>query len=127
MKDYKPYKYWTREKLLNHVAEQCEGIGRADLVTMFGDIIFDTRWNPLEDYNGCNVIQDRLHPYPPCLKHDFDWLVNGGGIKYDKEFMELCKAFGDSKYKAKLNFIGVRVGWLFYYKWKKIWKRYKNR
>jgi len=123
---YKPYKYWTREELFNHVTNQCIEMGNDDLISIFGDIIFDKRWNPMENYNGCNIIADRLHPFPPCLKHDFDWLVLGGGIKYDREFKELCHSFGASKFKSKLNFIGVRIGWIFFYKWSKIWKRYKN-
>ena len=127
MSNYQPYKYWTRERLLDHVANQCEGLGKSDLIPMFWDIIFDSRWNPIEDYNGCNLIQDKLHPFPPCLKHDFDWMVLGGGVKYDREFMEFCKVFGETPCKARLNFVGVRIGWMFYYKWQKIWKRYKNK
>jgi len=127
MKDYKPYKFWTREELFNHCEKQCIEYGGEDLISELKKIIFDTRWNPMDDYNGCNVIQDKHHPYPPCLIHDFRWLVEGGGICTDREFRRNLKIFKTPKTISVLMFIGVRIGWLFYYKWKKNIKKILNK
>jgi len=127
MKDYKPYKFWSREELFKHCEKQCIEYSGEDLITELKKIIFDVRWNPTEDYNGCNVIQDRHHPFPPCLIHDFRWLVEGGGIETDREFKRNLKIFGTSKSRSVLMFLGVRCGWGFYYKWEKMWKRIKSK
>jgi hypothetical protein len=122
-----PYYFWTRQELFKHCERQCEKYGCSDLIAEFKEIIFDERWNPIEEYNGCNLIQDKHHPYPPCLKHDFDWLVLGGGYKTDVEFRLNLKRFGTSKKKSVLMFLGVRAGWFFYFKWEKMFKRFKKR
>lgn len=127
MKDYKPYQNWTRKKMYENIVDSCIKTGNDDLIAHYGNIVFDPRWNPIEDYNGCNLIQDRLHIFPPCFEHDFYWFVLGGGIEYDRKFRDRCIQFGSSKFEAKRNFIGVRIGWIFYNKWDKMYKRYKNK
>lgn len=123
----KPYQFWTREQLFEHCVVQCQWYKCEDMIPVFESVIFDERWDPIVDYNGCNVIEDRLHPYPPCLKHDFDWLVLGGGIAYDIDFRKNLKKFGESPNMTVVMFVGVRIGWLCWYKWDKMWKRYKKK
>ncbi len=127
MKEYKPYQFWTREKLYDHCVAICGDYNADDMLIELRKIIFDNRWNPMEHYNGCNMIQDRLHPYPPCLIHDFRWMVEGGGIKTDREFRSNLMKLGETFWQAEKKFIGVRLGWLFYYKWKKISERRKSK
>lgn len=123
----RPYMLWTREELFSHCERLCYHYGADDLLVELKKIIFDIRWDPIKDYNGCNVIQDKHHPYPPCLIHDFRWLVEGGGIKSDIEFKLNMRLFDESKLGSFKNFIGVRIGWWCWFKWEKMWKRYKNR
>ncbi len=119
MGNLQPYRFWTKEELYSHCERQCRKYGAENLIIELKKIIFDSRWNPIEDYNGCNVIQDKHHPYPPCLIHDYQWMVEGGGYDTDVNFRSNLKAFGTPKVKSVLMFIGVRCGWIFYYKWKK--------
>lgn len=112
-----PYKYWTREELYLHCMKQAREYGFD--VLEIKQVVFDKRWNPVEDFNGCNLVQDVYHPFYPCLKHDYDWIVGNGGIESDKHFYKLLKQSGMVTAKARLWFYGVRLGWLLYYKWKK--------
>jgi len=125
--DYRPYKFWDREQLFSHVEAQCNYYKCEDLIPLFREIIYSNDWNPIHDYNGCNVIQDKHHPFPPCLLHDFRWIVDGGGLWTDIEFRNVLQRFEVTKVQANKMFIGVRIGWLFYFKWSKMWKNYKNR
>lgn len=120
---YTPYSHWTREELFSHCKRQCIHYGCEDLINEVSEIIYDLNWNPIVDYDGCTLVQDKLHPYVPCLIHDYDWLVNGGGIEFDRNFVEnLCK-FGMERWKVAFMFMGVRMGWILWYKWKYLWKR----
>jgi len=125
--DNLPYKYWTRDELYKHCERQCRDYGAENLLIELRKIVLDVRWNPTLDYNGCNIIQDKYHPYVPCLIHDFDWLVGDGGYKTDVEFRKNLERFGTSKNKSFLMFLGVRIGWLFWYKWGKKLKKAKKR
>ena len=127
MQDNQPYKYWTREQLFFHCEKQCVDHGQEQMVKTVKDIIFDSRWNPKKDYNGCNVVQDKYLPYVPCLIHDYRWLVEKGGIDSDIEFRLNLKKFGTKEKRSVLMFIGVRLGWFFYYKWAKMIKRNKGK
>jgi hypothetical protein len=120
VKNYEPYKYWTREKMFENIKESCLKTNNNDLVLMFKNMVFDCRWNPTLDYNGCNFIQDRLHIFPACFEHDYNCLVVGWSNKNDLLFMKRCLQFGSTPYEAKRNYVGVRLGWLFWFKWKKM-------
>jgi hypothetical protein len=82
------------------------------------EVVYDSRWNPAKDYNGCTLVQDPLHPCWPCCKHDYDWIVGVGGIKTDTEFYNNLKKSGMLSLKARVWYIGVRLGWLLWYKWR---------
>lgn len=110
-----PYRYWTRTELFRHCQEQSEEYGFD--ISEVKEVIFDDRWNPITDFNGCSLVQDPLHPFYPCLKHDYDWIVGTGGIESDKRFYENLKKSGMISFKARVWYIGVRLGWVLYYKW----------
>jgi hypothetical protein len=112
-----PYKFWKREELYHHCMKQALEFGFD--VLEIKEIVFDKRWIPQEDFNGCNLVQDIYHPFYPCLKHDFDWIVGEGGLKADQTFYNNLKKSGMLTIKAKIWFFGVRLGWLLWYKWKK--------
>lgn len=110
-----PYKFWTREELFDHSIKQSNYYGYI-YNDKIKDACFDLRWDPIEEYDGCTLIQDKFHPYVPCLLHDYTWKVRGEGKKYDIEFRKNLILFGTNKIRAWLMFFGVRIGWLFYKK-----------
>lgn len=118
---YKPYKLWTRDNLYANALSQAMfyQYDKERNLNFIKKICYDKRWNPMEDYNGCNVVRDHHHPYVPCLIHDYDWVVNGGGYWTDVRFRNNLIKFGKSKFVANLYFVAVRLGWLLFYKWKK--------
>ena len=112
-----PYRNWSRTELYDHCLRQADQYG-FDKDEMY-EVIYDKRWNPVCDFDGCSVVQDPIHPFYPCLKHDHDWIVYGGGIEYDMEFYLNLKKTNLVNRKARLWYIGVRTAWLFWYRWKK--------
>lgn len=114
-----PYKYWTREELHKHLMRQAEDHKVERLTDKISVAVYSKLWDPIEQFNGCNVVQDDFHPFVPCFIHDYDWIVLGGGKKYDKDFVNNLLSFGMHPSKALIYYIGIRIAWLFYYKWKK--------
>ena len=112
-----PYKYWTREELYQHLLLQCEEYGFDKEFLYLA--VFDESWNPKFEYNGCNFVQDGIHPFYPCFIHDWRWLCFDYKKKWDEDFKDNLIKFGYSRTRASMYYIGVRCGWLFYYKWKK--------
>jgi len=112
-----PYKNWTRNELYAHCLMQADEYG-FDRVEM-SNVIYDKRWVPQQDFNGCTLVQDPLHPFWPCLRHDWAWIVGEGGREVDDRFREDLIQSGMYGAKAKRWFIGVRIGWFFSFKWLK--------
>lgn len=110
-----PYKNWTRKQLVSHCLKQADEYGFDP--EEIRATIYDERWIPEIEFNGCTLVQDPLHPFYPCLKHDFDWIVGDGGIEADKRFYNNLKKAGLVTVKARVWYIGVRLGWIFWYKW----------
>jgi len=110
-----PYKNWSRLELYVHCSFQAKEYGFD--IHEIKETIFDDRWDPMKDFNGCNLVQDPLHPFYPCLKHDYDWIVGVGGIESDRRFYENLKKSGMLSFKARVWFLAVRLGWMLYYKW----------
>lgn len=113
-----PYKYWDRDELYSHLKRQATANKYFDYKTI-RYAVYDTRWNPMLEFNGCNVVQDDLHPFLPCFLHDYRWVVKGGGKKTDIQFYNSLIKFGVPKWKAKLYYYRVRIGWNLYFKHKK--------
>lgn len=113
-----PYRFWGRLELQSHLERQAKAFKAEHLIDEINRAVWNDDWNPIADYNGCNLVQDVYHPYVPCFIHDYHWVVMGGGIEYDRQFIKNLRHFGMKKFKSRLWFIGVRLGWLLYYKWK---------
>ena len=111
-----PYKYWIRAQFEEHFLKQSKDYPMdLDKMRM---MVYSIEWNPSIEYNGCNVVQDKFHPFYPCFEHDYEWVVNGGGKKYDVQFNKRLLEFNVHKVIAKMMYFGVRLGWNFYYKWR---------
>ena len=117
----KPYKYWSRNDLFWKLREQAVDVSYcdADVLYTIKSACYDNRWNPSEEFNGCNVVQDDLHPFLPCFLHDWRWITNQNTLLADQEFKKNLLIFGYFNFKASLYYYGVRLGWLLWYKWKK--------
>jgi len=108
----KPYINWTREQLFEHLEVQCKEYDY-DLTALFTSV-YDKRWIPSEDYNGCNVVQDDIHPFYPCFIHDYRWIIEGRTNNADIEFRNNLRKFGYSRIKALIYYCAVRVGSVFF-------------
>ena len=117
MKD-SPYQYgWTRQLFHEFLINQAVNFGINSFTVK--EACYDQRWNPVIEFNGCNLVQDKLHPFLPCFLHDWRWVTGQGGYKSDVEFYNNLRKAGMPKFEATSWFVAVRIGWLFYYKWKK--------
>lgn len=114
-----PYKFWSRSELAEHlyrVASRLNmGIEVKDLIR---SAITDTRWEVMQDYNGCSAVQDLYHPCVSCFLHDYLWITGQGGKDADYLFYKLMLLEGTPKAMAKRRWFAVRVAWLTYFKWK---------
>lgn len=115
-----PYRYWSRNDLFWHLRTQAvdyHNCNADDLYTIKA-AVYDERWNPSKDFNGCNFVQDDLHPFLPCFLHDWRWITRQDIKASDKEFYNNLIRYGYPKWKAKLYYYGVRIGYLCYYQFK---------
>ena len=112
-----PYRYgWSRQLFYEFLIHQAIDF---DISTfLVKQICFDYDWNPVADYDGCTLVQDKFHPFLPCFIHDYRWRTGQGGLDSDLEFKINLQKSGMSKFESWKWFFGVRLGWLFYYKWK---------
>lgn len=123
-----PYKYWTKleleERLLSTVSRMDFtselNILLSNLIT---EAIHSEEWNPIEEFNGCTMVQDYFHPSPFCFVHDYMGITGRGGRISDALFYYLMRAKGISKFSAYTRWIGVRIGWYGFFLWKHIIKR----
>ena len=115
-----PYKNYNRGQLYDLIEMQCNAAGMEHYLPRCMQACYDKRWLPQVDFNGCSVVQDELHPYPPCFLHDYAYVVHGGGPDADKQFYVDLIDWGMKPSKAMRWYIGVRIGWLFYFKWRKM-------
>lgn len=110
------YKYWTREELHNHLERQALDY-KADL-ELVKLAVWSEDWDPSTEFNGCNLIQDDLHPFLPCFIHDYEFIVLGNGQEANERFKANLLKFGFSKLRANIFYIAVTIGWYCYYQFK---------
>ena len=117
----KPYIYWKRSEFISHFHKQDKDYNVG--LDIIHEAVYSRKWEPATDYNGCNVVQDDLHPFLPCFIHDYRWVTDKRSNKYDLEFRSNLLRFGYSKTKANMYYLAVRVGSLYYKirdKWQEI-------
>lgn len=112
-----PYKYWSRKQLYSLLLNQA--IEFKISPKQLYNSVYDESWNPMLQFNGCNLVQDDYHPFLPCFIHDYRWVVEGGGIESDREFKNNLIKAGFTKLRANMFFVAVRLGWILYFKWTK--------
>ena len=118
---YLPYIYWERKDFADHFRRQYTDA----LVNEWSEIegmIYDSRWQPAFDYDGCSVIQDQLHPFLPCFIHDYRYVTQDYTRRdADNEFLCNLIMMKVAPAKALLMYLLIRAfGWYF-------WKKYGNK
>ncbi len=71
-------------------------------------------WDWYEDCDGCTAVSEAHWPtkyFPPCLRHDYDWMRGDGGWEASVRFYELQRAYGMSVWRAGLRAGAVTVFW----------------
>ena len=77
-------------------------------------------WDWYTDTDGCTAVSN-LWPTkysPPCLVHDWMWQTGRGGAVSDAIFLQLMLDYGVPKFVAYSRYIGVRITWVVWYKWR---------
>ena len=124
----RPYQHWDLIELGDTLTQHVERLSCADemkriWIDLINEAIKSKDWNVLQDYNGCTMFQDHLHPDPACFIHDYSWITGRGGAVSDRVFYHMMLAEGMTKSMARFRWFAVRCGWVFYFYWKYIKQR----
>jgi len=127
----RPYRNWDKEELKDMLIKHLYILSvDPRLERLWINLIIESfksdKWSPINDYNGCTMVQDELHPSLACFPHDYMWISGHGGRVADRIFYNLMIHQGMKKSKAYRRWIGVRFGWFFYFKWKYVLLRKLN-
>jgi hypothetical protein len=121
----KPYELLEHTQLRDTAIEHIKRLNKnAVLEGLWIDLINEAfsseYWTPIEDYNGCTIVQDTKHPSLACLPHDYMWISGHGGRTSDRIFYNLMIEQGVSKGRSTRRWFSVRTGWYAFYMWKYI-------
>ena len=124
----KPYVLWTRTELYEHLYKQALSLELdRTIINLISEACYSDDWDPIEQFDGCTVIQDIKHPCLPCFLHDYGQRTGMGGKLNDSIFkFLLLKDESIKPYVANAMWFLVRVSWICFYKWKHIKKRNLN-
>lgn len=119
-----PYRYWTKPQFKKAILTNLDYLNvPIELHNLWRDLIIEglnsKEWDSLIDYNGCTIVQDILHPCPACFCHDYMWISGHGGKDSDKLFKLFMSFEPMSKAKINRRWLGVRIGWFLWFKWKR--------
>lgn len=85
------------------------------------EAIESDEWDWFEDCDGCTCVSELHWPtkyFPPCLRHDYDWISGKGDWAASRRFYELQRAYGVPVWRASLRSSAVTVAW---YTWGRWW------
>ena len=109
-----PYKHWKLIDFEIHFEEQNRVYNLGYTMEEIKEMIYSKKWDPIKEFNGCNVVQDDLHPFIICFIHDYRWIAEGRTNKADKEFKNNLRKFGYSTFKATMYYFSVRLGSVYF-------------
>lgn len=113
MKRQQPYRFWSKNELIDHLERQSNHFGITYPIAV---AVYDGRWNPLLDFDGCTLISDKYQPFLPCFIHDYEWITGANKFQADKDFRRNLLKCGVPLWKANLKFIAVRIAALTLYR-----------
>jgi len=93
-----------------------------ELRSLIMEAIESKAWNWFEQCDGCTCVSELHWPtkyFPPCLRHDFDWIRGKGDWKASKRFYRLQRAYGVPVWRAALRAGAVTAVWYSWSQWKK--------
>jgi len=114
-----PYKNYNNKELKDLIELQYNKSNSPDYIQPLIDLSFEDSWDPINDFDGCTVVQDFNHPDLSCYIHDWLWRTGKGGRFSNKLFYKLMRWEGVSKRQARRRYIAVSIMWKIWYKFKK--------
>jgi len=93
-----------------------------ELRRLIMEAIESKAWNWFEQCDGCTCVSELHWPtkyFPPCLRHDFDWIRGKGDLAASKRFYRLQRAYGVPVWRSALRAGAVTVVWYGWSRWKK--------
>ena len=78
-------------------------------------------WDWFEDSDGCTAVSELHWPtkyFPPCVRHDYDWITGHGDISASVDFYYLQRAYGVPRWRSSLRAGAVTVVWYVWARWK---------
>lgn len=120
----KPYSYLTNAQLKQMLIRLAKKLKVDDWVFDLIDEAFENKkWDPVNDYDGCTLVQDCYHPSLACFIHDYLWKCGFGGLLSDKIYKYIMNLEGMHKYRITRRWLAVRFVWLILYKWKHLFNK----
>jgi len=116
-----PAKCGTKEQERVRIVESFDVFGLGDRAR--GDILeaLDSDlWDWYRDCDGCTMVSEIFWPnkyFPPCLRHDFDWMRGKGYWAASRRFYELQRAYGIPIWRSALRSGAVTIVWYTWSRW----------
>ena len=79
-------------------------------------------WDWFRDCDGCTAVSELHWPtkyFPPCLRHDFDWIRGRGDWAASRRFYDLQRAYGVPIWRSALRAGAVTFVWYTWAKWRR--------
>jgi hypothetical protein len=71
-------------------------------------------WEWFKDCDGCTAVSELHWPtkyFPPCVRHDYDWMRGRGDWEASKRFYQLQRAYGAPVWRSGLRALAVTLVW----------------
>jgi hypothetical protein len=104
------YPYFEEDEIKQALLKQIRDKNLRFVLPVFWEAWESKFWRT-EGYDGATMVQDKAHPSIDIFLHDWGYRVYGGNFKDDYIFFKLQKLLGD---KALRNYIGVRIGGVYF-------------
>ena len=114
-------------KALNREAERRRIIKSFDVFSLsqehralISEALDSQDWDWFTCCDGCTAVSELHWPtkyFPPCLRHDFDWIRGKGDWSACRRFYELQRAYGVPIWRSALRSGAVTVAWYAWGKW----------
>jgi len=115
-------KYFTSEEIKWALKREAHDFFLPKCFIELIDETFTREWV----YNGATGVKDKYYPNLFSWVHDYLWITGAGGKESDLIMRYLVDSkYGDSG-EARLFYIGVRLAWFGFYKWKHKFKGNKR-
>ena len=92
----------------------------AGLRALVAEALDSKAWDWFEECDGCTAVSEIYWPtiyFPPCLRHDFDWMRGKGDWAASRRFYELQRAYGVPVWRSALRSGAVTIVWYTWSRW----------